>query len=128
LLQLFEKGMDAVITEFEKAGLKTTPEMKTRLLVNDTQALSALVLANEWRANLEYALPHMTMPCLIFVGEADPNYARAKKCAHRMRNAEFISFPSLGRQEVEVSQSHLVLPHITKFLEKVSHTRQPCQH
>ena len=121
-LQLFEKGMDEVIAAFEKAGLKTTPEMKTRLLVNDTQALSAFVLANEWRANLEYALPHMTMPCLFFVGEADPNYAGARKCANRMRNAEFISFPGLRHQEVEVSQSHLVLPHVTKFLEKVGHT------
>lgn len=114
--------MDAVVAEFEKAGLKTTPEMKTRLLANDTQALSAFVLANEWRANLECALPHMTMPCMIFVGEADPNYAGAKKCANRMPDATFVSFPGLGHQEVEVSQSHLAVPHITKFLEKIGHT------
>lgn len=122
-LQLLEKGMDAVIAAFEKAGLKTTPEMKTRLLANDTEAMSAFVLASEWRSSLEYALPNMTMPCLLFVGEADPNCAGARKCANRMRNAEFISFPGLGHFEVEVSQSHLVLPHITKFLEKLDHAR-----
>jgi len=118
-LQLFGKGMGAVIAEFEKGGLKTTPQMRTRLLANDTQALSAFVLADEWRANLKCALPHMTVPCLFFVGEADPNYAGARKCANQLRNAKFISFAGLGHQEVEVSHSHLVLPHITKFLEEV---------
>ena len=124
-LRLLEKGKDAVkelyVESFEKSGLKTTPEMKARILANDTEALSALVLASEWRANLEYALPHMTMPCLFFVGEADEGYAGARKCANRMRNAEFISFPGLGHFEV-LLQSHLVLPHITKFLERVSRT------
>ena len=121
-LQLLEKGNDAVeklyVESFEKSGLKMTPEMKARLLANDTKALSALVLASEWRANLEYALPHMTMPCLFFVGEADEGYAGARKCANLLPNAEFVSFPGLGHFEVAL-QSHLVLPHITKFLEKV---------
>jgi pimeloyl-ACP methyl ester carboxylesterase len=118
MLQLLKMGMKSVVDAFEKRGLKTTLRMKTRLLANDTEALAAFMLSNMWRASLEDALPNMTMPCLFFVGEADPNCASAKKCANRMRNAEFISFPGRGHLEV-LSQSHLVLPHITKFLEKV---------
>jgi len=118
-LQLLEKGMGAAIEMFEKAGMKLTPQMRARFLANDTDALAAFVLASEWRANLENALPNMTMPCLFFVGEADGNYAGARKCAKRMHNAEFVSFHALGHFEV-VSQSSLVLPHITKFLEKAS--------
>jgi pimeloyl-ACP methyl ester carboxylesterase len=62
----------------------------------------------------------MTMPCLFFVGETDPSYAGARKCANLLPIAEFVSFPGLGH-DVDF-QSHLVLPHITKFLEKVGHT------
>jgi pimeloyl-ACP methyl ester carboxylesterase len=121
-LQALEKGMDTVIAAFEKAGLKVTPEMKARLLANDTEALSAFVLASEWRASLEYALPNMTVPCLFLVCEADPNCAGARKCANRMRNAEFVSFPGIGHFDFfEARQSHSLLPHITKFLEKVGH-------
>jgi pimeloyl-ACP methyl ester carboxylesterase len=61
----------------------------------------------------------MTMPCLFFVGETDPSYAGARECANLLPNAEFVSFPGLGH-DVDF-QSHLVLPHIKKFLEMVGH-------
>jgi len=118
ILQLLKMGIMAVVDAFEKRGFETTPQMKSRLLANDTEALVAFMLSNMWRASLEDALPKMTMPCLFFVGEADPNFAGAKKCANLMRNAEFISIPGLGHLEV-ISQSQLALPHITKFLEKI---------
>jgi len=121
LLQLFKKGMGTYVELFEKErGIKMTPQAKTKILSNDTEALTAFVSANEWRANLEDALPNMTMPCLLFIGEADPSYAGAKRCANLLPDAEFVSFPGLGH-EVDF-QSHLVLPHIKKFLEKVGHT------
>jgi pimeloyl-ACP methyl ester carboxylesterase len=115
--------MDAHIEGVEKeAGIKMTPQTRAKILSNDTEALAAFVSASEWRASLEDALPNMTMPCLFYVGEADECYAGARKCANLLPNAEFVSFPGLGHFEVGVSQSHLVLPHITKFLEKAGHT------
>jgi hypothetical protein len=60
------------------------------------------------------------MPCLLFVGVADPNYAGARKCANLLPNAEFVPFPGPGH-EVDY-QSHLVLPHMKKFLEKMCNT------
>lgn len=119
-LQLFKQGMDAVIVAMEKAGLKMTPEMKARWAANDSEALAAFWSASQW-LGLEDVLPTMTMPCLVFVGEADSLHSGAKECAKSMSNATFISFPGLGHFEV-VSQSSLMLPHITKFLANVIQT------
>lgn len=120
-LQLFKGGKDAVIKAWEKAGMKMTPETKAHLAANDYEAIAALLSAKHWRLSLEDVLPTMTMPCLVFVGEADPLYAGAKECVKSMANATFISFPGLSHVEV-MTQRHLVLPHITKFLAKIRQT------
>jgi pimeloyl-ACP methyl ester carboxylesterase len=121
-LQLLRKGMSAYIELYKnETGVKMTPQRRTKILSNDTEALAAFLSAGEWRASLEDALPNMTMPCLFYVGEADECYAGARKCANLLPNAEFVSFPDLGHLEVGL-QSHLVLPHIKKFLEKVDRT------
>jgi len=120
-IQLFKKGKDAVIEAMEKAGMKMTPERRARLVANDYEAIAALFSAKHWRLSFEDVLPKMTMPCLVFVGESDPLYAGAKDCVKSMPNATFISFPGLSHFEV-MPQRHLVLPHITKFLARVSRT------
>jgi pimeloyl-ACP methyl ester carboxylesterase len=117
-LQILKKGMSAYVEVCESTrGVKMAPQTRAKILSNDTEALAAFVSATEWRANLEDALPNMTMPCLFFVGEADPSYAGARECASLLPDAEFVSFPGFGH-DVDF-QSRLVLPHITKFLEKV---------
>ena len=119
-LQLLEKGMAEVIAVFE-TEISMTPEMKARLLANDTKALSAMLLAPDYRASLEDILPNITVPCLIFIGEADSDFAGAKECVKHIRSAEFVSFLGLNHMQVALD-SHLVLPHIIKFLEKASQT------
>jgi len=119
-LQLLEKGMDAVMATLE-TEVRMEPEMKTRLLANDAKALSAMLLAPDYRASLEDVLPSITVPCLIFIGEADSDFAGAKECVKHIRSAEFVSFPGLNHMQV-ISNSHLVLPRIIKFLEKASQT------
>jgi len=119
-LKLFKKGMNALIAAMEQAlGSKMTPERKARIAANDLEAIIALFSASHWRLSLEDVLPTMTMPCLIFAGEADPLYSGARECAKNMPNATFVSLPGLGHLEV-LSQRQLLLPHITKFLAKVS--------
>lgn len=71
-LQLFKRGKDAVIEAWEKAGMKMTPETKAHLAANDYEAIAALLPAKHWRLSFEDVLLKMTMPCLLFVGEADP--------------------------------------------------------
>ena len=59
------------------------------------------------------------MPCLVFVGEGDDKDSSAKKWVMTMPNSTFVSFPGLDHIEAFV-RSDLVLPYITKFLEKAS--------
>jgi pimeloyl-ACP methyl ester carboxylesterase len=60
------------------------PEFKPRVLANDLQALAA---AAKERPALEDVLPTMTMPCLLFVGEADARYPAVLECAKHMAHA-----------------------------------------
>jgi len=115
-IQLFRKGKDTVIEAMEKAGMKMTPERKARLAANDYEAIAAVFSAKHWRLSFEDVLPTMTMPCLVFAGEADSEYAGARECVKSMPNGTFVSLPGLGHFEV-MSQ---MLPHITEFLARVS--------
>jgi len=115
-LSLFRRGMNAMIVAMEEAsGSKMTTERKASLVVNDLDAIVALFSASHWRTSIEDALSNMTMPCLIFAGEADPLHAGAKKCAESMPYATFISLPDTGHFGV-LSQSQVLLPQITRFL------------
>jgi pimeloyl-ACP methyl ester carboxylesterase len=88
------------------------------LPANDWEALIALV-SKDWGNSFDDVLPTMTMPVLLFDGEADLFYSSAKECAKSIPNATFISFPELDHAGV-IARKDLVLPHIAKFLEKVS--------
>jgi pimeloyl-ACP methyl ester carboxylesterase len=61
----------------------------------------------------------MTMPVLLFDGEADGFYPGVKECVKSIPNVTFISFPGLDHVDI-ILRNDLVLPHIIKFLKKVS--------
>jgi hypothetical protein len=63
-------------------------------------------------------LPTMTMPCLLYAGEADNRYAGVKTCQAAMPNVTFVSLPDLNHVE-GFFRSDLVLPHIRQFLATV---------
>jgi pimeloyl-ACP methyl ester carboxylesterase len=63
-------------------------------------------------------LPRMTMPCLLFAGEADPIYPLVRECARQIPQVTFVSLPGLGHSEAR-RRSDLVLPHLTRFLQTV---------
>ncbi|MFH0846804.1 MAG: alpha/beta fold hydrolase [Chloroflexota bacterium] len=115
-----EKGMNFWVTEREKIlGLTLTPAQRSRQLANDPQALLALRRkSREWES-AEAILPEIKVPCLFFVGEADPSYPGAKEAAERMPGATFISIPALNHDQT-LMHSELVLPHIKKFLSEVN--------
>jgi pimeloyl-ACP methyl ester carboxylesterase len=97
-------------------GMRFTPEITAQMLENDLQALAA---AMHDRDSLADVLPTMTMPCLLFVGEADPRCAKVQECVTRMPNATFVSFPDLNHAQAHL-RSDLVLPHLLTFLQQVS--------
>jgi pimeloyl-ACP methyl ester carboxylesterase len=129
LLQLLKKGKDAYIADIEESDRATIAEMTPRVraarramfMANDTEALVALLSSEDYTLSFEEVLPTMSMPCLVYAGENDWAYSRAKKCAESMPNATFVSLPNLDHVGAAYKSS-IILPHITKFLEKVSRT------
>ncbi len=111
---------EAFIAAFEaRLGISFPPEIKSQVLDNDLQALVAS--AQDW-PSLEEILPSMTMPCLLYVGEADGSFPRAKECAQHMPNVTFVTLPALNHAEA-FWQIDLMLQHVTKFLKAVSEKR-----
>lgn len=123
LLKLFKKEKDFIWAYFGIEKIfppKVASRQKARWMANDLEALIALV-SKDWMLSLEDVLPAITLPCLLFVGEADRFYPGVKKCADSMPNATFVSFPNLGHIETSY-RSDLVIPYIKKFLAGVNQT------
>ncbi len=117
-IQLFEAGPEALVAWFEQSG-PIPPERRTRLLAIDSEALIALV-KNSWPA-LEGDLSEMTMPFLVFAGEADDNIKQQeiKEVYKNLPDATFFTLPGLNHGQTWV-RSDLVLPHVKEFLARVS--------
>ena len=94
-------------------GPYLTPEFRARILTNDLKAL--LALARD-RDSLADTLPTMSMPCLLFVGEGDPRFARVQECCSALSNVTFFSLPGCDHVAGFV-RSDLVLPHVIAFLD-----------
>jgi pimeloyl-ACP methyl ester carboxylesterase len=96
-------------------GAYITPSMRSRALANDLEALLALT---QDRSTMEEIPPTMTMPRLLFVGEADPRLPNVQECMKHLPNGTFFSLPECSHV-VSFARSNLVLPHIRTFLDKV---------
>ena len=121
LLELLKKEKDFIWASFGIEKIfrsRVASRQKARWMTNDLEALIALV-SKDWLLSLEDVLPTITMPCLLFVGEADRFYPDVKKCADSMLNATFVSFPNLGHIET-LYRSDLVIPYVKKFLAGVN--------
>jgi pimeloyl-ACP methyl ester carboxylesterase len=116
LSQIDATDPEAFLAAFEaRVGERFTPEQKARMLANDFQALQA---SSQARPSVEEVLPTMTMPCLLYVGEADARAPRVEECAKLMPHVTFVSLPRLNHAQAYV-HSELVLPHILTFLHSV---------
>jgi len=116
-----DRPMEFFVDALEKSmGSQYPPERRARMLELDARALVASF--QSWVGGVvpkaEEVLPRVTLPCLIFAGEADTWYQKAKECANLMPNATFFSLPDIGHEVLE--RSDLVLPHISKFLAALS--------
>ena len=115
-VELFQQGMEAYVAHQEAQGGPLEPERRALMLANDPEALIAATTAPRGTDDMQNVLPTMTMPCLLYVGEADGFYAGAKECIQRLPNATFVSFPGLDHGQASRA-GHLVVPHVAKFLK-----------
>ena len=95
-------------------GPYLTPGIRERLLLNDLVALRALT---QDRPSIADTLPNISVPCMIFVGEADPRLPMVRQCVQQWPNAVYFSLPDCDHVAA-CARSDLVLPHIRDFLTK----------
>ncbi len=118
-VKLLSQGMEAYVANIEANGGPMELGRRARLLENDHEALIAAISAP--RGTTGEVISKITMPCLLFVGEADGFYEGVNEAAQGIPGVTYVSFPGLDHGEVS-QRSDVVLPHITKFLQSV--TRQ----
>jgi pimeloyl-ACP methyl ester carboxylesterase len=92
---------------------------KARRLASDFEALIAVSQSLPLYPPFVEMLPQITLPCLLYTGEADYNYPPLKENASRIPNSIFISLPDLDHIQA-LTRSEVVLPHVIKFLSEVS--------
>jgi pimeloyl-ACP methyl ester carboxylesterase len=115
---LMPQDMGAFMASMEKIyGAHFTPAMRRRFQQGDLRALQFMT---QDRPSLADALPRMTMPCLLFVGEADPRFPHVKECVSHLRDVTYFSLPGLDHAGTFLNGA-LVLPHVKAFLAKVPH-------
>ncbi len=107
---------DKFVSEFIKQlGINPDtlpPEVREQLLANNFRALAA---ARQDRSSTEDVLPTISVPCLLYAGEADRIFPKTKACAEHISNATFVSLPDCDHSK-GLYQADLILPHIKQFL------------
>ena len=110
-------GMEGYVADMESGGDAISPERKAQLLANDPQAIIGASLGLKNRRDLSHVLPTMSMPCLVYTGDADGLHVGAAECVKHMPNVTWVSLPGLDHTSA-MERSDLVLPHVQKFLKK----------
>jgi len=103
-------------------GRPLTVEERDALLPNDAQALIALVTAFGAMPLLtDHELSLISIPVLVFCGDADPRHSGARESVNHMPKAKFVSLPGLDHVQADVciTRNDLALSHVKEFLAKV---------
>ena len=115
-VELLKQGIGAYVAHSEAQSGGMDPDRRALLLANDAEALIAAISGPRGLDGMDDVLPTMTMPCLLYVGEADGFYPGVKACAPKLPNAAFVSFPGLNHGQTSQA-SGKVLPHARQFLK-----------
>jgi len=114
--RLRELGPEYIVNFWEAAG-QLTEEQKSDFRATDAEALIALI--QNGRADYRDLLPHMSMPCLVYCGDADDRYEGARACVQEMPDATFVSLIGDDHLSVILRRDNQLIPHISVFLERV---------
>jgi pimeloyl-ACP methyl ester carboxylesterase len=118
LIELYGKGMEAVVSAFERGGNVLSHERREDVMRNDPEALVSLCSVNE-HIGFKGLLPSLELPCLFYAGDQDYYHQISSETVEIISNARFVSLPALDHIGT-FRQSDLVLPHILGFLTEIS--------
>lgn len=93
-----------------------TAEQRAELHANDFRALAAG--QQDW-PSLEAVLPRIAVPCLLYVGDADPVAGKMRACAPLIPGARLVILPGLDHS-TGFRESQRVLPPVLDFLAGVA--------
>ena len=110
-------GMEGYVADMEAGGDTISAERKAQLLANDPKAIIGASLGLIQRPDMSPVLPTMTMPCLVYCGDADGLHVGAAECVQHMPNVTWASLPGLDHTQA-MERSELVLPHVRAFLNR----------
>jgi pimeloyl-ACP methyl ester carboxylesterase len=118
-IEHLQAGVEAFASLLDQGFGPSPSAYKALRLASDFEACIAATLA--WRdySDFDAWLPNITVPCLLYVGEADGSLSLLKESARRIPHSNFVSLPGLDHAQA-FTHSDLVLPHIFKFLLEVS--------
>ena len=118
-VERLQAGVEAFASMLDQSFGPSPSVYKALRLASDFEACIAATLA--WRdySGFEASLPNMTMPCLLYIGEADGGLPLLKDSARSIPSSTFVSLPNLDHVEAFI-RNDLVLPHISKFLREAS--------
>ena len=115
---------DAFLLTLEQNVLRrplTADERRSALAV-DGHAMLALMTASKTRTTYSNSdLSRIRVPCLLYCGDLDPSFERARESTNHIPSAEFVSLPGLAHGPA-MMRSDLVLPHVKEFLAKAGKT------
>jgi pimeloyl-ACP methyl ester carboxylesterase len=118
LVPILRKGNEALVDAFDKSfGVKLPPDVKNIFLNNDPEAIIARLSRVE-RVEYDETIATTTLPCLLYMGEADSGYSKSIESIDVLTNLTFITLPDLNHEQGAM-RSDLVLPHITRFLVNI---------
>ena len=113
------ESMEAYISLREKTDGPTPPERRGHGLTNNHWSLLAFMKARSEWPGADDILKNIAVPCLVYAGEKDASYPKAKEASTLMPKATFVSFPGYNHAECYY-HSEAVLPYIKKFLAEVN--------
>ena len=118
-IALLRQGMAHYVADAEAKEGPMEAGRRERLLDNDPEALIAATTAPRGTEGLENLLPRLSLPYLLYCGEADGFFPGAREASQVIPNAAFASFPGLNHGQTSRA-ADLVLPHVTKFLNEAA--------
>lgn len=115
--QVLNRGLGAWVSVIEQMSGPFPPDERAEVFANDLPALQASITHD--RPDISTILSALTMPCLLFAGEADPLHPLVERCARELVNGCFVSLPARNHFEV-ARQPSLMLPYLFSFLGELA--------
>jgi pimeloyl-ACP methyl ester carboxylesterase len=112
-----QEGVEIVIEDIRASAGSITPQYEARIRSLDLLALAAC--REYWdcfKPGLESALSAMSMPSLLYAGDAnEPTHSLAQKAANQMTSATFLSLSGLNHLGAGMA-SDLLVPRVCDFI------------